>query len=252
MEKGFVKSTIHNNIGEITFFHPKSNSLPSSLLDELAKAIKLLACNDAVKVIALKSDGEQAFCAGASFDDLLNITTPKEGTKFFKGFAKVIAEMKNAPQFIVTSVQGKVVGGGVGVVAASDFVIAYESASVKLSELSIGIGPFVIGPVLKRKLNVSSFMHLTLQPKVWMPSSWSLDRGLFNKVTGDKQELNLLVKEKCTELANYSKDAMLKIKRMSWEGYDNIVEDMFVLAADSGRLVLSDFTKTALNAFKQR
>ena len=165
--EAYVKSDIINGVGEVEFFHPKSNSLPSNLLNELAQTITILGENDKAKCILLKSGGEKAFCAGASFDELLSIKSKEDGKAFFSGFARVIAAIKNAPKFVVTLVQGKVVGGGVGVVCASDYVIANENASCKLSELSIGIGPFVIGPAVERKIGLGHFNNMSLNPTCW-------------------------------------------------------------------------------------
>lgn len=247
--EAYVKSDIINGVGEVEFFHPKSNSLPSNLLNELAKTIKSLGENDQVKCILLKSGGEKAFCAGASFDELLSIKNKEEGKAFFSGFANVIAAIKNAPKFVVTLLQGKVVGGGVGVVCASDYVIANENASCKLSELSIGIGPFVIGPAVERKIGLAHFNNMSLNPTSWKSASWALDKGMYAEVVNDVKARGAEIVD---QYVKYSPEAMSEMKSMFWKGADGIEADMIKRAEQSGTLVLSDFTRETLKAFKSK
>lgn len=245
----YVKAEIIDGVGEIEFFHPKSNSLPSSLLQELAKSITEFGANSSVKCILLKSAGEKAFCAGASFDELLNIKNEIDGMKFFSGFANVIKAIKDVPKFVITIVQGKVVGGGVGIVCASDYVIASENASCKLSELSIGIGPFVIGPVLERKIGLAHFINMSLNPTEWQNAEWALDKGMYSEVSSDFNQVANRVAKKYTE---YSSEAMAEMKQMFWAESSGLTKEMEIRAEQSGRLVLSDFTKETLRAFKSK
>lgn len=247
--EAYVKSEITNGIGIVEFFHPKSNSLPSNLLSDLSKEITTLGEDDEVKCILLKSAGEKAFCAGASFDELLSINNEIEGKQFFSGFANVITAIKNAPKFVITLVQGKVVGGGVGLVCASDYVIANNKVSCKLSELSIGIGPFVIGPAVERKIGLAHFNNMSLNPTHWKTAEWALDKGMYAELSDD-------ILNRGTELAKqyvqYSPDAMAEMKKMFWVNHNEIESEMEKRAQQSGTLVLSDFTKATLNAFKSK
>lgn len=245
--EAYVKSEVIDGVGHIEFFHPKSNSLPSNLLRELSILLNDLGKDDKVKCILLKSAGEKAFCAGASFDELLSINNEEEGKRFFLGFANVIKAIKNAPKFIITLVQGKVVGGGVGIVCASDYVIANNEASCKLSELSIGIGPFVIGPAVERKIGLAHFNNMSLNPTVWKSSSWALEKGMYAEVVDDINNRGL---EITSQYVKYSPDAMAEMKKMFWDGSTGIEEEMLIGAEQSGRLVLSEFTNETLKAFK--
>lgn len=248
----YIKSDIINEVGVIEFYHPKSNSLPSSLLNELATKISSYGKDHNVKCILLKSGGEKAFCAGASFDELLSIQTKEAGKEFFSGFAKVILAIKKAPKFVVTAVQGKVVGGGVGIVCASDYVIATEEASLKLSELSIGIGPFVIGPAVERKMGLSHFMNMSLNPTQWQTSLWAKERGVYAEVVNGVAELYDRISNITNQYIKYSPEAMLEMKNMFWSNSLNLELEMNERAEQSGRLVLSDFTINQLKAFKSK
>ena len=250
--KAYVKSKISNGLGEVEFYHPKSNSLPYSLLEQLSLEIKKLGDDDNVKCIVLKSGGSKAFCAGASFDELLSIQNQRDGKKFFLGFAKVILAIKQAPKLVLTCLQGKVVGGGIGLVCASDYVLAHESADIKLSELSIGIGPFVIAPVLQRKLGLTHFNNICLNPKQWKTSGWALDKGIFSEVFSDLDELNSRVNQLTSEYVNYSPEAICEIKNMLWDGFDSIEKEMDRRAEQSGRLVLSDYTVQILKSLQSK
>lgn len=252
MVEPYISHKIEDRVSFIEFFHPKSNALPSSLLNKLAAEIELAGVNDEVHVIHLSSAGEKTFCAGASFDELLSIKDERKGEQFFSGFAQVIAAMKNAPKFIVTAVQGKAIGGGVGLIAASDYVIATQNASTKLSELSIGIGPFVIAPAVQRKIGLANFAHLTLSSMEWFNADWNLQAGLFNQTVSGLEELKTAAINKVEELKKYAPHASKEIKAMFWSGAGDIEAEMRLRAQQSGKLVLSDFTKQTLKAFKKK
>ncbi|MBI33883.1 MAG: enoyl-CoA hydratase [Flavobacteriales bacterium] len=248
--KPYVKSKILNGLGEIEFYHPKSNSLPALLLNNLSEEIIKLGEEPSVKCIVLKSSGKKTFCAGASFDELLLINNENQGKDFFMGFAKVIAAIKNAPKIVVSVVQGKVVGGGLGLVCASDYVLAHKSADLKLSELSIGIGPFVIAPVLQRKLGLANFINLSLNPKQWKSATWGLDKGIYSEIFSSHEVLNIRLTELVKDYVNYSPEAVQEIKFMFWDGFHELEKDMEKRAAQSGRLVLSDYTVEVLKKIK--
>lgn len=252
MSNPYVKLDIHDRIGWIEFFHPKSNSLPSALLQNLTQTIQNASANDEVKVICIQAAGEGAFCAGASFDELLEINNEVDGKAFFLGFANVIAAIKNSSKPVVTLVKGKAIGGGVGIVAASDYVIAIDKADIKLSELSIGIGPFVIGPAVKRKVGLSKFAHITLNPKEWFSPDWAKNNGLYNEVVYTQEDLQSRGKQKLMELSGYTAQAIAEIKKMFWEQSSGLEKEMDVRAQQSGALVISNATKQILTNFKKK
>jgi methylglutaconyl-CoA hydratase len=250
LNKGKVTTSIENKIGTISFYHPQSNSLPGSILTELAETITKLGKNENVSVIILKSEGEKAFCAGASFDELVSIKDYKTGKRFFMGFAKVINAMRKCPKFIITRVQGKVVGGGVGVVAASDYSIAVEDAAVKLSELALGIGPFVVGPAVERKIGKSALGEMSIDYD-WRDAKWAKAKGLYNKVFSNIEELDEEISNLSKKLSEGSPEAMNALKKVLWEGTGNWDELLEERAEISGKLVLSDFTKKYIKSFKE-
>lgn len=247
---GSVSAESRNGVATIEFFHPKGNSLPSQLLNEIAEVIAATGKDDAIKVIILKSAGKGAFCAGASFDELIEINNYEEGKKFFMGFGKVILAMKRCPKLILTRVHGKAVGGGLGIIAASDYAIASTSASVKLSELSLGIGPFVIASVVKRKIGLSAFSTLSIDAKNWQTADWAYQRGLFNNLTDSVDTLDNEVERLADDLAKCSPEAMQEIKLLTWIGTEDLDELLELRAEISGRLVLSEFTKNFISEFK--
>jgi methylglutaconyl-CoA hydratase len=246
------KITIHiqNNIGTIEFYHPKGNSLPGKLLRELAETISKMGNKSNIRVIILRSRGESAFCAGASFDELLDIDSYKAGKQFFMGFARVLNAMRRCPKLIIVRVQGKAVGGGVGIAAAGDYVLGHQSASIKLSELALGIGPFVVGPAVERKIGASAFSTLSVDAASWNSAEWACEQGLFSKLCTTYDELDEEVTRLSKQLSTYNLEAMKKLKKVLWEGtdhWDTLLEER---AEISGRLVLSDFTKNFIEEFK--
>lgn len=245
----YVNMQIVNSIAKIEFYHPKSNSLPSEVLSNLALAITKAGENKKVKTILLTSAGDRVFCAGASFDELLAIKNQHQGKMFFSGFTEVIKAIKNAPKFVVTALQGKVIGGGLGIVSASDYVVASPEASAKLSELSIGLGPFVIGPVLIRKIGLAHYSNMALDPTNYKAAKWGLDTGLYSEINDQPK---LRATEVCSCYAQYSPMAMTAMKKMFWEKHNTLDEDMDNKAAQSGKLVLTEFTRKTLKEFKSR
>ena len=249
MSQAYVKQTIENNIGYIEFFTPEHNAMPSPILKELELAIKTAGKNDAIKVIVLKSGGERTFCAGASFKELIAVNDAKTGEVFFSGFANVINAMRKCPKFILGRVQGKTVGGGVGVASATDYCFATKFASIKLSELNIGIGPFVVGPAVERKLGLTGMSQIAINANEFYSPQWAKDNGLFAEVYESTEEMDAGIQAFAENLCTYNPDAMAEMKKMFWTGCENWDQLLFERAKISGRLVLSEFTKETLKRF---
>jgi methylglutaconyl-CoA hydratase len=247
---GTIITTIENQIATLEFGHPASNSFPSDLLDRLTKELNDLSVNPNVNVIVLKSSGTGAFCAGASFDELLAVANPEEATKFFSGFANVLNAMRSCSKIIVGRIHGKAVGGGVGIVAACDYTFATIECNLKLSELEIGIGPFVIEPAVTRKIGKSAMAEMTLDTE-WRTAVWANLNGLFSKVFANQKMLDNEINTFAKKLASYNPDALLEMKKVLWEGTENWNTLLYERAAISGKLVLSDFSRKALSQFKK-
>lgn len=246
-DDGTVTTTMDGGIATVSFAHPRSNSLPGSLLARLAATIRTLGGDDDVRVIVLRSEGTRAFCAGASFVELEAIADEDAGRSFFMGFATLILAMIRCPRFIITRVHGKAVGGGVGIVAASDYVLATEAASVRLSELAVGIGPFVVGPCIERKIGLAAFSAMAVDAD-WRDARWAETHGLYASVHDNADELDSAVGRLARRLAASNPEAMSTLKRAFWagtEGWDDMLADR---AATSGALVLSDFARRAIGA----
>lgn len=251
-ENGEITTTIEDNIGTIEFYHPKGNSLPGKMLRALAKTITEMGNNPGTHVLVLKSRGDGAFCAGASFDELIAIDNYEEGKHFFMGFAFVLNAMRQCPKLIIARVQGKTVGGGVGIASAGDYTIAHESAAIKLSELALGIGPFVVGPAVERKVGTSAFSTLSVDASSWNSAGWARENGLYSKICESYGKLDKEVNSLAKRLADYSPDAMKELKKVLWKGTENWDDLLEERAEISGRLVLSDFTKNFIKEFKQK
>ncbi len=269
--EAFVKSEINNGIATVTFFHPQSNSLPGDILRKLAEEITAVGNNPSAKVIILKSDspsqplqkdatpgtspmgrqgGAATFCAGASFDELVAIKNFEEGKKFFTGFSLVINAMRKAPKFVIARVQGKTVGGGVGLASAADYTFAVSTASIRLSELALGIGPFVVGPAVERKVGVGAFTALTINPTEWKTADWAREKGLYAEVFPSVAEMDVAIQTLAEKLSKSSPEAMTLLKKVMWEGTESWDTLLIERAEVSGKLVLSDFTKDYIAKFK--
>jgi methylglutaconyl-CoA hydratase len=246
---GSVSSYVADGIADICFGHPKSNSLPASVLSALAARVTEVGARDDARVIVLRSYGSGAFCAGASFDELIAIRNEAEGKEFFMGFARVILAMTQCEKPVVTRVQGKAVGGGVGIVAASDYVMAVESASLRLSELAVGIGPFVVGPAIEHKIGTGAFAAMAIDAG-WRDAAWGEQHGLYARVLPNANALDTEIDGLARMLAASNPGALTRIKRITWtesEAWPRLLEER---AEVSGALVLSDYTRRAIAAFK--
>ncbi len=249
MTQPYVKTLKANGIATITFFHPAHNSMPSSVLKDLESAITEASKDEEIAIIVLQSGGERTFCAGASFDELKSIDNEQDGKEFFMGFARVILAMRASSKLIIGRVQGKAVGGGVGLAAATDYCFATKYASIKLSELTIGIGPFVIAPAVERKMGLNALSDLTLNATDFYTSEWAKNKGLYAEVF----ETSILMDEAITafahNLASYNPEALTGMKKALWEGTERWPKLLEERAAMSGKLVLSEFTKKTLSKF---
>jgi methylglutaconyl-CoA hydratase len=252
VQNGYVKTEIHNGVATIEFFHPQSNSLPGKILEELATRIHGAGNDPDTKVIILRSGGEKAFCAGASFDELIAIKNKEQGLEFFSGFANVINAMRKCPKLIIVRVQGKCVGGGVGIVAAADYAIAVEGAEIKLSELAIGIGPFVVGPAVERKLGLSSFTQLAIDATLWRNTDWARRKGLYAELHPDAIGMDESIRRLAEALAHSSTQAMLEMKKVFWHGTEHWDKLLIERAAISGKLIITDEAKKAIEKFKKK
>ncbi len=252
INNGYVKVEKEHGITTIEFHHPQSNSLPGKLLDAIAQNIHSEGLNSDTKVIILKSAGEKSFCSGASFDELSSITTQQQGLQFFSGFSRVINAMRKTPQFIIARIHSKCVGGGVGLAAAADYAIAVEGADVKLSELSVGIGPFVVGPAVERKIGLSAFTQLTIDASMWRSADWARRKGLYAELHTDVEGMDNSIERLTTTLSHNNSEAMKELKRIFWKGTENWDELLVERAAISGRLILSDYSKKFIEKFKNK
>jgi len=252
LEQGYIKQEFNDGVATIEFFHPLSNSLPSRLLAQLAAAIREAGQDEVVKVILLRSAGERAFCAGASFDELISIQDLDQGKKFFSGFANVINAMRECPKFIVGRVHGKAVGGAVGLASAVDYCFATKHASVKLSELAVGIGPFVVGPAVERKIGLSGMSELAINATEWRDAEWAHQKGLYYHLHESAEEMDQEIEALLQRLKGFNPDAMRQLKQVFWQGTEHWEVLLERRAAISGELVLSDFTRNAINAFKKK
>jgi len=250
MTEAYVKSDLKDGLRTIEFFHPSHNSLPSNILSQLEKSIEDAGKDDNTIVILLKSGGDRTFCAGASFDELININDLETGKTFFMGFANVINACRKCPKFIIGRVQGKAVGGGVGLASAVDYCLATKYASVKLSELAVGIGPFVVGPAVERKVGLSAFGQMAINASEFYSPNWAKENGLFAEVFEDAEQLDAGIKTLVDKLLTYNPAAQKGIKQITWQGCEHWDELLSKRAAVSGELVLSEFTKQALAKYK--
>ena len=247
--EAYVNQNIQNGISTIEFFHPAHNSLPGTILAELVKNIHDAGSNNKVKVIVLKSSGARTFCAGASFEELININDAETGKVFFSGFANVINSMRKCPKFIIGRIQGKTVGGGVGIASATDYCMATKLASIKLSELNLGIGPFVVGPAVERKLGLSGMSQIAIDANSFYSADWAKQKGLFAQVYESTEEMDKAIQSFAEKLCSYNPAAMKEMKKVFWSGTEDWDDLLAERAAISGRLVLSDFTKETLKKF---
>jgi methylglutaconyl-CoA hydratase len=239
-------------IARIEFFHPLSNSLPGKVLQKLADTITAVSLDSSVKVIVLQSAGDKAFCAGASFDELISIKDLEQGQQFFSGFANVINACRKSEKLIIGRVQGKAVGGGVGMASAVDFCYATSTASVKLSELAVGIGPFVVGPAVERKVGTSAMSMMAINATEWYSADWAREKGLYAEVFDTIEQMDVAIDALAQKLANSNPEAMSMLKKIFWQGTDHWDTLLAERAGMSGKLVLSDFTKNAISSFKSK
>lgn len=251
MENGAITTEIKDHIATIEFYHPKSNSLPGELLRKLASTISEVGNQEDAKVIVLRSRGPKAFCAGASFDELVAINDYETGKKFFMGFALVINAIRKCPKVVIARIQGKVVGGGVGIASAADYTLAHTSSAIKLSEIALGIGPFVVGPAVERKTGTGAFSTMSIDAD-WRSASWALDHNIFKEIYDSHEALDEAVTALANRLASFSPEAMAEMKRVLWEGTEHWDELLEKRAGISGKLVLSDFTKNYIRQFKSK
>jgi len=251
-DKGTVEISLNNEIGTITFGHPQSNSLPGALLQLLANTITDLSKEASVKVIILQSLGDKTFCAGASFDELVAISDLETGKTFFSGFANVINACRKSSKLIIGRIQGKAVGGGVGIASAVDYCFATTNAAVKLSELAVGIGPFVVGPAVQRKIGLSAMSELAINATSWRSAEWAMQKGLYNEIFETSSEMDGAIQSLALKLSNSNPAAMQELKQVFWAGTEDWDTLLVSRASISGKLVLSDFTREAISTFKSR
>ncbi|KIO52242.1 enoyl-CoA hydratase/isomerase family protein [Flavobacterium hibernum] len=250
IQNGSLQTIFNNAVATVQFGHPASNSFPRELLDQLSAEINALSLNKTVSVIVLQSEGSKVFCSGASFDELLAVKNEEQGAEFFSGFAHLLNAMRNCSKLIIGRVQGKSVGGGVGIISACDYVLATPESAIKLSELAIGIGPFVIEPAVSRKIGKAAMAEMTLAAHEWKSAEWALSNKLFSEIHL-AENLDNAVANFAQKLSSYNPEALSEMKKIIWEGTEHWESLLLERAAITGKLVLSDFSKNALIQFKK-
>lgn len=250
MKQPYVKHDINNQIATVEFFTPHHNSLPADILAKLAHTITELGAHDEVKTIILKSGGNRTFCAGANFQELISIENEEQGEKFFMGFAHVINAMRKCPKFIIGRIQGKAVGGGVGLASSVDYCLATKFAAIKLSELNLGIGPFTVGPAVQRKIGVSAFSQISINCTGFYDAAWAQEKGLYAEVFETPEAMDKAVQDLAEKLCTFNPAAVKEMKKMYWKGTEDWGKLLRERAITSGKLVLSEFTKEKLKAYK--
>lgn len=251
-DSAYVRSELIDGLLRIEFYHPSHNSLPGDILAELKEAIDKAGTDDSVKLIELRSAGARTFCAGASFDELVAIEDEITGKRFFMGFASVINAIRKCPKLVIGRVQGKAVGGGVGLASAVDYCVATKFASIRLSELAVGIGPFVIGPAVQRKVGLSGFSHLAVTPNDWQTAQWAKENGMYFRVFDSTEEMDEYISSFSKELATMNPLAIAGLKKIFWEGTEDWDELLEKRAEMSGQLVLSEYSKESIRAFLEK
>jgi methylglutaconyl-CoA hydratase len=252
ISEGHVRTETHDGITTIEFYHPQSNSLPGRLLDALTHEVHGAGNDPHTRVIILRSAGSKAFCAGASFDELMAIQNADQGFLFFSGFAHLINAIRKCPQFVIARIHGRCVGGGVGIAAAADYAIAVNGADVKLSELALGIGPFVVGPAVERRIGLSAFSALAIDATMWRDAEWARKRGLYTELHQELSQMDESIDRLARTLAHSSPEAMALLKAIFWKGTEHWDQLLVERAAISGRLILSQFSRTALHNFRKK
>jgi len=247
--EAYVRSENNNGLLTIEFFHPAHNSLPGNILAQIKQAIDDAGNDDTVKLILLQSGGARTFCAGASFDELVAIEDEQTGKKFFMGFASVINAIRTCPKLVIGRIQGKAVGGGVGLASAVDYCVATKFASIRLSELAVGIGPFVIGPAVERKVGLAGFSHMAVSPNDWQTATWAEQKGLYFRVFESTEDMDQYISDFSKELLSMNPLAITGLKKVFWEGTDHWDKLLEERAEMSGRLVLSDYSKNSIRSF---
>ncbi|MBC6399617.1 MAG: enoyl-CoA hydratase/isomerase family protein [Ekhidna sp.] len=248
----YVNLDINDGIGTVEFFTEQSNSLPGNILKKLASTINEAGETLEIRVIVLKSGGDRAFCAGANFDELITIDSPERGYEFFMGFANVINAMRKAPKFIIGRLQGKAIGGGIGLAAATDYCFATRFSSIKLSELALGIGPFIVSAPIERKIGLSAMSQVSINAEKFYDPKWCREKGLFNEVFESTEKMDKVTNEFVKKLAGYNPEAMREMKKAFWQGTDHWDELLSERAKTSGKLVLSDFTRIFIQKFRNK
>jgi methylglutaconyl-CoA hydratase len=252
INNGHVKTDFSKGITTIEFYHPQSNALPLKLLEELAHTIHAAANDNDTRVIVLRSEGDRTFCSGAFFDELKNLKNLDESKRFFMGFANLLNTMRKCPKFIIGRIQGRCVGGGVGIASAVDYAIATDAAEIKLSELSIGIGPFVIGPAVERKIGAAAFSNLAIDATKWRNADWAKRKGLYAEVHTSIENMDESIKRLADSLSHFSPDAMREMKNIFWKGCENWDELLYYRAGISAKLILGAEAQQALERFREK
>ncbi len=244
--EAYVKNYCEGNIGFLEFGNPAGNSLPSPLLKAFKAGLIALEKDSNVRVIVIQSFGDRAFCGGASLAEMKTLQTLEEATAFFMGIADLINTLRSLSKFVIGRVHGKVVGGGVGLVAACDYVLANRTAQIKLSELSIGIGPYVIEPVVSRKIGGTAFAQLSLDAHQWKSATWAEDKGLYNALFETQVELDLAVKTNAERFASYPEKAVKTLRKLHWKETEHWDKLLPKNAAITGELALQEATQNIL------
>ncbi|MBJ7880143.1 enoyl-CoA hydratase/isomerase family protein [Gelidibacter salicanalis] len=218
-----ISLKIENRVGYILINKPKANSYDIDFMKLMAETIDQAVKNENVKVIAVKSELEKFFCAGADVKAFQQNTTAqnKEMVKNANLVAKKLAE---SPKITVALLSGHTLGGGLELALACDIRLASDGQYfIGLPEANLGLMPGNGGTQrLIRLVNQSKALELLISGESIMPDD-AFDMGLVNQLY-PKAEFENSSKIYLEKLALGPLQAMKAIKESVYKGIELSLE----------------------------
>lgn len=248
-----ITHTKENLVAKVTLNRPEiHNAFNEIMIQELIDVFKNISEDKDVRVVVLAGNGK-SFCAGADLNWMKKVVdfSYEENLKESLELAELFYLIYSLPKPTIARVNGAAIGGGAGLVAVCDLVIASEKAKFSLSEVKLGLVPACISPYEVRRIGEKNCRELFLTGER-INAQKALEFGLANQVV-PHDELDKAVDELVKQLSNSGPNALAMCKTllqnvplMSFEEVKKYTAEMIA------SLRMSDEGQEGMNAFLQK
>jgi enoyl-CoA hydratase len=247
-----VVVSLDGHVATVMLNRPEQrNPLSSTMLRDLATALRWCQHESEVRVIVVTGAGDRAFCAGADLNSFDGGMTHLERHRSRDLFVELFALMASLGKPIVGRINGHALAGGFGLACACDLLVSTDTATFGTPEINVGIWPMMIQAILARDLPRKILLEMEMLGDRWTATQLQ-GLGVINRVVPHDQ-LDSAVKEITDKLAKKSpvamrlgRDSFYRQQDMEFRAALDYLHSQFTL------ITLTEDSKEGIKAFFEK